>query len=60
MYPRGPGYSMEPLAVRGSWMEVRLVQGMCGEMPPDTLGQAWIRYLDPRGRPLVWYHTRGC
>jgi hypothetical protein len=33
----------------------------CGEEPGavrDTV--AWVRTVDDRGRPRVWYYTRGC
>jgi hypothetical protein len=56
-------YVMYPLDVRGPWMRVRLVRpsDRCGGggAASDT-AFAWIRYLGDRGRPTVWYHTRGC
>lgn len=61
--PTGP-YTMEPLETRGRWMRVRL--RWPGERceAADTAGaqtrEAWVAYLDPRGRPLVWYPSRGC
>jgi len=57
-------YIMHPLEAQGSWLRVRVAQpsDMCGG--PDE-GQvrntvAWIQYLTPRGRPRVWYYSRGC
>jgi len=57
-----PSYIMNPLAVRGPWLRVELLvpSTICEtdiKVTPDTL---WIRYLTPRGRPTVFYHTRGC
>jgi hypothetical protein len=57
-------YIMHPLKVRGPWLRVRVAQpaDMC-RGPEDgqvTNTIAWIRYLTPRGRPRVWYYTRGC
>ncbi len=58
-----PDYAMHPKRVAGSWMEVEVVtpSDYCAE---DTARRrretVWIRFLDPRGRPRVWYYTRGC
>lgn len=57
-------YVMHPLEVRAEtgWMRVRVStpSDVCGG--PDSVRQAtlWVRYLTDRGRPRVWYHTRGC
>ena len=57
-------YAMHPEEVRGPWMRVRLVIPSDNCTEPDSARQsvrrAWIRYLDDRGRPNVWYYTRGC
>ena len=66
--PRPPGdddtYAMYPAEVRGRWMRVRLVTPTDNCVGPDSIPRttrhAWIRYLDDRGRPNVWYYTRGC
>jgi hypothetical protein len=64
--PRGGDdeYAMHPEEVRGSWMRVRLVVPSDNCVDPDSVPRqtrrAWIRYLDDRGRPNVWYYTRGC
>jgi hypothetical protein len=64
--PRGGDdeYAMHPEEVRGSWMRVRLVVPSDNCVDPDSVARqtrrAWIRYLDDRGRPNVWYYTRGC
>jgi hypothetical protein len=56
-------YAIHPIAARGPWLEVRLVEPS-DNCDPDTKPRrtrtAWIRYLDDRGRPNVWYHPRGC
>jgi hypothetical protein len=53
-----------PVEARGDWLRVRVVAPSDLCVPPDSVPRsetlAWIRYLDARGRPLVWYHTRGC
>jgi hypothetical protein len=55
---------MEVQERRGDWLRVRFLQpaAACGDEPPaDQVDRTlWIRYLDARGRPLVWYYTRGC
>lgn len=57
-------YAMHPEETRGPWMRVRLVVPSDNCTEPDSVRRqtrrAWIRYLDPRGRPNVWYYTRGC
>lgn len=57
-------YELQVLERQGPWLKVRFitVDQMCGEPLSDegTFTIAWIRYLDPAGRPLVWYYTRGC
>ena len=64
--PRGADdeYAMYSEEVRGPWMRVRLVTPSDNCVGPDSIPRqtrrAWIRYLDDRGRPNVWYYTRGC
>jgi hypothetical protein len=56
-------YIMNPLAVRGTWLRVELLSPSpyCEsaeiKVAPDTL---WIQYLTDRGRPQVFFYTRGC
>ena len=63
--PRGDddAYAMHPVEVRGPWMRVRVVTPS-DNCEPDPAArrtrELWIRYLDDRGRPNVWYYTRGC
>jgi hypothetical protein len=55
---------LEILERRGDWLRVRLTQPamICGAEPvrDGVTVEGWIRFLDGRGRPLVWYYTRGC
>jgi hypothetical protein len=56
-------YRLEPVAVEGRWMRVRVVSpdASCdGEESGALERVVWIEYLDDRGRPRVWYYTRGC
>ena len=56
-------HSLYTEEVRGDWMKVRIVSpdDSCGQDAGDSrVTRGWIRYLDPRGRPRVWYYTRGC
>ena len=50
--------------VVGSWLRVRVVWPSDECIPPDSIRRTerrlWVRYLDARGRPTVWYHSRGC
>ncbi len=56
-------YSLYREDVSGDWMQVRIVSpdDSCGsEVESPRVTRAWVRYLDPRGRPRLWYYTRGC
>lgn len=54
-------YQLMPDSVHGDWMRVHAsVPHFCTGDPAQREVTAWIRYLDPRGRPTVWYYTRGC
>jgi hypothetical protein len=57
-------YIMHPIEVRGSWLRVRVAQpaDICGGPDSGRVSSslAWVQYLTARGRPRVWYHTRGC
>lgn len=58
-----PDHRLEPLEVAGRWMKVRVVMPDYSCQPaegPTSERTAWIEYLDERGRPRVWYYTRGC
>jgi hypothetical protein len=56
-------YSITPVQVQGPWMQVRVTTptDQCTDRAPAARDTTlWIRYLDERRRPLVWYYTRGC
>lgn len=56
-------YRLEPLEVDGRWMRVRVVTPNvpCSPVQVEPRERVvWIEYLDERGRPRVWYATRGC
>jgi hypothetical protein len=56
-------YAIHPMEVRGGWLHARVVTPSDNCEPDFTGGQTrmvWIRYLDARGRPNVWYYPRGC
>jgi hypothetical protein len=55
-------YILHPLEARGDWLLVRAVtpSDYCDAPESPRRAELWIRYLDDAGRPLVWYHTRGC
>jgi hypothetical protein len=56
-------YAIHPEEARGAWLRVRVVEPS-DTCEPDTPARrtqrVWIRYLDDRGRPNVWYYPRGC
>jgi hypothetical protein len=64
--PRGgdDGYAIHPIDARGPWLRVKVVtpSDNCAESDsvPHRTRTVWIRYLDDRGRPNVWYYARGC
>ena len=51
-----------PQAIKGNWMNVKYVSpsDSCVEKVNAEIINCWIRYLDDNGRPMVWYHPRGC
>jgi hypothetical protein len=57
-------HGLEILERRGDWLRVRLMQPamICGAEPvrDGVTVEGWVRFLDGRGRPLVWYYARGC
>ena len=58
----GLDYTMVPLGVVGDWMRVEVTSpsDYCAEATVARKDTAWIRYLDARSRPRIWYFTRGC
>jgi len=62
--PTRADYIMHPLQVQGDWMQVRVAtpSDYCASPTDPEVRQTmvWIRHLDDRGRPRVWYYTRGC
>jgi hypothetical protein len=55
-------YALYPLAFEGPWMQVRISSpsDYCADPTAPLEARGWIRFLDPTGRPRVWYPTRGC
>jgi hypothetical protein len=56
-------YDMKSLEVRGPWMRVEIATPSLNCEPdsaPQKKRSGWIRYLDAKGRPNIWYYTRGC
>ena len=58
----GLDYAMQPLRVSDGWMQVVVTSpsDYCADAPAVRADTTWIRYLDDRGRPRVWYYPRGC
>lgn len=58
------GYDIEALETRGRWMRMRLLwpydkcEGQ--DSTKATRREVWAEYLDQRGRPKVFYPSRGC
>jgi hypothetical protein len=55
-------YIMKPVLRDGIWMKVEVTtpSDYCNTPESKETKVFWIKYLDERGRPLVWYFTRGC
>lgn len=55
-------YIMKPLEVKGKWMKVELTtpNDSCEDYEIKRKGIFWIKYLNNKCRPIVWYFTRGC
>ncbi len=56
-------FEIRILERKNAWLRVRLrwPVDVCdySEAPTQT-GEFWVRYLDERGRPLMFYPSRGC
>ncbi len=55
-------YIMKSIELDGDWMKVEVTtpSNYCNTPEVKETKVFWIRYLDRKGRPLVWYFTRGC
>ena len=55
-------YIMYPRRINGNWMEVivETPSTYCVGVVNQKRFRAWIRFLDDKGRPLAFFHTRGC
>jgi hypothetical protein len=57
-------YTLEPLEVAGRWMRARVRHPFrwCVDFNRDSVPtvELWLEYLDSRGRPAVYYPSRGC
>jgi hypothetical protein len=61
--PSPHDYALHPLTTRGAWLQVRIVvpSDVCVEPQPGVrTAVGWVRYVDARGRPRVWFSPRGC
>lgn len=60
--PHRADYTLYADSLAGHWMRVRLVtpSNYCFDPLNPTEHTVWIRMLDERGRPRVFYHSRGC
>jgi len=58
------GFDMEGVEARGEWMKVKVEHpGATCDLPEGLTRRTdyyWIRAFDARGRPRVFYPTRGC
>jgi hypothetical protein len=57
-----PDYTIVPEEISGPWMRVRIItpSNYCADPPNPIEHTTWIRFLDDRGRPRVFYASRGC
>lgn len=55
-------YIMYPQTIEGSWMEVvvETPSTYCKDADNPKRIRTWIRFLDEKNRPLVYFYTRGC
>jgi hypothetical protein len=55
-------YIINSLETRGAWMRAEVVtpSNYCFDPPAPRRDTVWLRYLDERQSPRVWYFTRGC
>ncbi len=55
-------YSIYPLERVGSWVKVdfRYPTDYCNDEVVPVIKIGWIKYLNSKSRPLLWFWTRGC
>jgi len=55
-------YVLHPLEAKGVWMKVKVVtpSDFCDQPKAPRSKILWIKYLDEKGKPLIFYPTRGC
>jgi hypothetical protein len=55
-------YILHSLETQGPWMRAEVVSpsDYCAQPPSPVRDTVWVRYLNPDGKPRVWYYTRGC
>ncbi len=58
----GLDYTMAPLQTSDGWMQVEVTtpSNYCADVADARSDTVWIRHIDERGRPRVWYYPRGC
>lgn len=56
------GSLIEPVAIDGDWMQVRVTQPVngCTVLPGARTQEGWIRWRDTNSRSMVWYAPEGC
>ncbi len=56
-------YILYPIEINRSWLKVRLVtpSDYCNENIKNVKEYiVWIKYVDNKGYPMVWFYPRGC
>jgi len=58
----GPNSHIQPLAIEGDWMRVRVTQPVegCEPRPGARTEEGWMRWRDPEKRPRIWHSPTLC
>jgi hypothetical protein len=47
-------------ATMEDWYLVAMMNGHCGDGPPEVIAAGWVRAFAPNGGNTVWFYSRGC
>jgi hypothetical protein len=58
----GPNSLIQPLAMEGDWLRVRVTQPAqgCTPLPGASTSEGWVRWRSDTDAPLVWFPAGGC
>lgn len=58
----GPNSIIQPMAMEGDWLRVRVTQPAlgCAPLPGSSTAEGWVRWRSESAMPLVWFPASQC